>query len=473
MRNSLVAIALIPVALAAGCATDATRPSAPSTFTADQNAGTWKTWSLASGADMRLPPPPDAAATAAELQDLQTLTVQRDAADEERIRYWGYSSPSHRWNDILTDINAANPLPGGESIRAFAMLNIALHDAMIAAWDTKYAYGRKRPGDMDGSLKTAVAPPPSPSYPCERAVAAGAAAAVIAHIYPKEAQRVDAAAQEAARSRIMAAAAFPSDTKAGVELGRAVAARVIEQMKFSGEKWTGQVPTGPGLWQGTNPVGVNDTGWKRYVLTSASQYRPGPPPAHDSPQRAAELAEVKNFKRTPFTNSKVTYWQFGQQGQPGLLFRLSDEVGRRLAEDGAHASAPRAARAYALVHVAHYEGWIASQDAKFHYWTARPGHFDPTVTTVIPTPPFPTYPSNAATLASAPAVVLSYLFPREKGRYEDWVREFAESRLWAGIHFRSDLTAGVEIGRQVGEAVVARAKADGAGQPLPVLAGRR
>jgi hypothetical protein len=84
------------------------------------------------------------------------------------------------------------------------------------------------------------------------------------------------------------------------------------------------------------------------------------------------------------------------------------------------------------------------------------------VTTVIPTPPFPTYPSNAAALVKAPAVVLSYLFPREKARYDDWVREFGESRLWAGIHFRSDLTSGWEIGRLVGEAVVARAKADGA-----------
>jgi hypothetical protein len=261
----------------------------------------------------------------------------------------------------------------------------------------------------------------------------------------------------------MAGAAFPSDTKAGLELGRAVAARVIEQMKIDGtQKWSGAVPTGPGLWKGTNPIGIDEVGWKLFVLNSPNQFRPGPPPAHDSPERAAELVEVKSFKRTPFTNSKASYWQFGQLGQPAVTFRLSEEIGHRLAEDGAHASAPRAARAYALVYVAYYEGWIASQDAKFHYWTARPNQFDPALTTAIPTPPFPTYPSNAATIGKAPAVVLSYLFPRERARYDEWVREFGESRLWAGIHFRSDLTSGWEIGRQVGEAVVARARADGA-----------
>jgi PAP2 superfamily len=340
------------------------------------------------------------------------------------------------------------------------MMNVAIHDAMIAAWDTKYAYNRRPPREMGGQLAIAVTTPVTPSYPCEHSVAAGAAAAVIAHIYPKEAQRVNAAAEEAARSRVMAGAAFPSDTKAGLELGRSVAARVIERMKVGDAKWAGTIPTGAGMWKGTNPVGVNEVTWPLFVLKSPSQFRPGPPPAHDSPERAAELAEVKNFKRTPFTNSKVSYWQFGQQGQPGVTMRLSEEVGRRLAEDG-NVSAPRAARAYALVHVAQYEGWIASQDAKFHYWTARPNQFDGALTTVIPTPPFPTYPSNAATLVKPPAVVLTYLFPRERERYDGWVQEFGESRLWAGIHFRSDLTSGWEIGRNVGEAVVARAKADG------------
>ena len=447
-------------ALLTACATPHPQQTASSSTSADRSAGQWKTWVLASGSELRLTPPPDAAATVAELQQVRTLVSQRDAQVQQTIRYWDFWSPSYRWNDLMTDISGANPIPGGGAMRTFAMLNVALHDAMIAAWDTKYAYNRRRPGEVDAQLSTAVPTPANPSYPCEYSVAAGAAAAIIAHIYPKEAQRANVAAEEAARSRVIAGVAFPSDTKAGLDLGRAVAARVIQKMRVAESKWAGTVPAGPGLWKGTNPVGVNEVTWPLFVLKSPNQFRPGPPPAHDSPERAAELAEVKNFKRTPFTNSKVSYWQFGQLGQPGVTFRLSEEVGRRLAEDG-NVSAPRAARAYALVYVAYYEGWIASQDAKFHYWTARPNQFDAAMTTVIPTPPFPTYPSNAATLIKAPAVVLSYLFPRERARYDAWVQEFGESRLWAGIHFRSDITSGWEIGRNVGEAVVARAKADG------------
>jgi membrane-associated phospholipid phosphatase len=430
----------------------------------EPRAGAWKTWVLKSGSELRLPPPPNAQATTTEIQELRVLAGRRDAAVIERIRYWDFSSPAYRWNEMLSDTAAPQNFGagGGLGIRAFAMLNVAIYDALIAAWDSKYAYNRRRPSEADRKLASAVPLPQSPSYPCEYSVAAAAGSAVLAHLFPTEAKRFAEAAEEAARSRVMAGVAYPSDTRAGLDLGKAVAARVIEYLKMDGKKWEGTVPVGSGLWVGSNPGGVDDVGWKLFVLSSANQFRPGPPPAPDSPERAAEIAEVKNFKRTPITNSKVFYWQFGQYGGPGVLHRLSDEVGRRLAELGLDRNAPRAARAYALVHVAHYDGWIASQDAKFHYWTARPNQFDPTITTVIPNPNFPSYVSNAATLGTAPTTVLSQLFPRETARYRSLVQEFGESRLWAGIHFRSDIEAGFAIGRNVGHKVIERAKADGA-----------
>ena len=108
------------------------------------------------------------------------------------------------------------------------------------------------------------------------------------------------------------------------------------------------------------------------------------------------------------------------------------------------------------------DAWIGSQDAKFHYWTARPNQFDPTLTTVVPTPNFPSYPSNAAAVGMAAAHVLGHLFPREASRYTSWAAEFGESRIWGGIHFRSDVRAGWDLGRRVGMAVAERARRDGA-----------
>lgn len=128
MRRHVFALSLVWLVAVGGCATDSHRQPGPSTASLEPTAGAWRTWVLSAGHEMRLPPPPDAAATSAELQELRALTTQRDAAEQERIRYWDFSSPSQRWNDVLTDINAASPLPGGESFRAFAMLNVRYED---------------------------------------------------------------------------------------------------------------------------------------------------------------------------------------------------------------------------------------------------------------------------------------------------------------------------------------------------------
>lgn len=426
----------------------------------EPGAAGWQTWVLTSSKELRLPPPPNAEATGNKLHELRRLALQRATVAHERIRYWDFWTPSHRWNEMLADTAVANNM-GVPTIRAYMMLNVAIADAMVAAWDSKYTHRRRRPNEADARLNTALPAPHSPSYPCEHSVAAGAGSTVLAHLFPKDAARFAAAAEEAAQSRVLAGVVYPSDARAGLELGRAVGGRVIEALKRDEKKWAGTIPVGRGLWQGTEPVGIDQVRWKLFVLSSPSQFRPGPPPSPDSPERAAEIAEVKNFKRTPVTNSKAFYWQFGQYGGPGLTHRFGDEIGKRLAETGLDRNPPWAARAYALVHVAHYESYVAAQDGKYHYWTARPNQFDPSIITVIPTPNFPTYPSNAAALGAASAHVLSHLFPRDTARFERWAAESGESRIWAGIHFRSDIEAGYKIGRKVGAAVVERARRDG------------
>src|SRR5215469_11407751 len=63
-------------------------------------AGVWKTWVIASGREFRLPPPPDQAATANELDELASLAVKRDRAALDRVAYWDTGAPSYRWSEI-------------------------------------------------------------------------------------------------------------------------------------------------------------------------------------------------------------------------------------------------------------------------------------------------------------------------------------------------------------------------------------
>jgi membrane-associated phospholipid phosphatase len=318
--------------------------------------------------------------------------------------------------------------------------------------------------------------PRRPASPAEHAVVAGAAAAVLGYLMPSEAQLFADYAEDAARSRLLAGVQYPSDVRAGLELGRAVAELVIAYAQSDGSdaQWTGTVPTGPGVWRGTNPAEPLGGTWKTWALASGSQLRPDPPPAHDSPELAAELAAVRDFERT--VNPVGPFWAHDPAGRPaGAPLATTQaayhwaplnhliwcpELDQKLFEYRLDANPPRAARAYALVSIAGYDAAVACWDAKYTYWLARPIHLDPTITTLFTTPAHPSYPSGHAAIVGGTSATLAYLFPHAAECFRRNAEEMTASRLWAGIHYRLD-DDGLEMGRAVARAVIARAQADG------------
>jgi hypothetical protein len=215
------------------------------------------------------------------------------------------------------------------------------------------------------------------------------------------------------------------------------------------------IPTGPGLWTGTNPAGVAERAWKPWVLAAPGQLRPGPPPAAGSAELAAELAEVRAAPRTPRTTGLALDWQYGTYGSPLTIVYWIREASRRLMEERLDADAPGAARLYALLSVGLHDIWVATQDAKFAYWAPRPVQLDPSLTTVFPTPNHPSYPSNRAALGMA-AEVLAHFFPRDAAALRQIGEQVSESAIWAGIHFHSDIAAGNAIGRGVARLLLDR-----------------
>jgi membrane-associated phospholipid phosphatase len=424
----------------------------------EPNAGSWKTWLLSSGSELRIAPPPDDAASRAEIEELRSLAAGRDAA-ADRIVYWDAGAAPYRWNEIAIELSHVKNNFGGSTVgRSLALLNVAIHDAIVTAWDSKYAYNRKRPSEIDSSFSTALPNSMSPSYPCEHAVAAGAASAVLGYLFPSEAASLETMAQEAAQSRVIAGVQYPSDARAGLELGRAVAARVVEYGRSdnSDAKWSGTIPTGPGIWNGTNPGGVAELLWKPWVLSSADQFRLPPPPAPDSEQRAIEVAEVKNFARTPVSTGLAYHWQFNLYGGPNIHVLWNRYVSQKIFEERLDYNAPWAARAYSMESVGYMDAYIASQDGKFSYWVARPNMFDPSITTLFPNPNHPSYPSNAAIFNGTVAAILAHLFPRDAALFKGLGDQAGESRIWAGIHFRSDVEGGRTVAKNVADAVIAR-----------------
>jgi membrane-associated phospholipid phosphatase len=429
----------------------------------EQKAGSWQTWVIASAAQFRCPPPPDRAATEIEAGELRRLAATRDRAALDRVAYWNTGSPSYRWSEIAVAEHLKAGIPWQLAARDLSLMHIAIYDAMVAAWDSKYAYKRPRPSAVSGSLATAIPNPPSPSYPAEHAVAAGAASEVLAYIFPARADHFRELAEEAARSRLIAGVNYQSDIAAGMALGREVAALVIARGKSDGTdaKWAGSVPTGPGKWTGTNPILPMNGTWKPWVLSRPDEFRPGPPIPYDSPEKAAELAELKNFPRTPQTNNEAMFWEAAVGGLRAHQY-WNEQVSKKTLEYRLDDNPPRAARAFALPFVTLYDVSIACWDAKYTYWAIRPFQLDPEVKTVFATPNHPSYPAAHACASIAIARVLGYLFPRDAEAFAALGERAAESRIWAGIHYRSDIVAGRELAVAVANKVIARAREDGA-----------
>lgn len=380
----------------------------------------------------------------------------------------GRGGTSYRWNQVAVEEALRANLNANLASRRLALLHTALADAMVAAWDSKYAHNRPRPAVSDPAWQTAVATPPSPSYPDEHAVAGAAAAAVLGEVFPQRAAEFTRLAEEAGRLHLLAGVAYPSDVAAGAELGRQVAAVALERGRRdrSDQPWTGSVPTGPGLWSGTNPVLPQAGTWVPWLLTSGSEFRPAPPAAHDSPERAAEMAGLRAFQRTPKTNSDASFWEYAAGGLRNYQY-WNAHVGRLMLEYGQAANAPRVARAYALAQAAFYDAGVACWDAKYAYWTIRPFQLDRDFRTVVPTPNHPSYPAAHTCYSMTSALVLGHLFPRDAAALAALARESGDSRVWAGIHYPSDVVAAQQIAVGVAGRAIERARADGAEPVAP------
>lgn len=459
---TLVAVLVISSFIVASSSLVAPQQQATSSNQIEPKAGAWKTWVLTSGNQFRLPAPSDKAATEAEIKQLKELAGGPRVAGIDQIAYWDTGSPSYRWNEIATGLALKNNLIHNVAIRHLSLMNVAIYDALIAAWDSKYTYNRPRPSEVDTSLKTVIPNPVSPAYPSEHAVVAGAASAVLAYAFPDDAKMLMDKAEEAAQSRLLAGTDYPSDVKAGLELGRKVAALVIERGKADGSdaKWTGSVPTEKGKWTGTDPVLPAGGTWKTWVLTSGSEFRPAPPPVFDSDQEKAELAEVENFKRTPKTNADAFFYEYAVGGRRNFWY-WNDLTSKKLYEYKLDSNAPRAARAYALVSIAGYDSAVACWDAKYTYWAIRPTQLDPNFKVLFAVPNHPSYPSSHGCTSYPATEVLAYLFPRDAAALRTLADQIGESRIWAGLHFRSDVAASKELGLKVAQKLIERAKSDG------------
>ena len=254
---------------------------------------------------------------------------------------------------------------------------------------------------------------------------------------------------------------------------------------------------GPGVWRLTPPAyAAPQTPWmanmRPFVLDSADQFLPPPPPSLQSRQWVDAFNEVESVgavdstTRTADQTAAAIFWTANVVRQYNILAR-SIATSESL-------DVPDTARLLAMLNEVGADAMIAMMNAKYHYLFWRPvTAIDPTSVAgdgfgpfpgfddgnpltveqpgwrpLVATPNHPEYPSAHATITSAVAEVLtqfigtdqldvdvlgtpSLTVSRHFATADDLRAEADNARVWAGLHYRFSVQAGSLLGREVAD----------------------
>lgn len=187
------------------------------------------------------PLPPPSTSSAQMQQEVAEVkeTVQNLTRDQTAIAYkWNdgagtYTPPGH-WNDIAAEYVRDARFSEVRAARAFALVNMAMHDAAVGCWEAKYFYFNPRPSQLDASIKTVIGLPNFPAYTSGHSTFSAAAAVVLSYLFPGGAADFDAMKNEAGISRLYGAIHYRSDIDSGKDHGRRIGSYTVNFARQDG-----------------------------------------------------------------------------------------------------------------------------------------------------------------------------------------------------------------------------------------------
>lgn len=371
--------------------------------------------------------------------------------------------------DVVTDWNAttnalvANDVGNNPRLRTLAMVHVAMSDAI---------------NTVQNRYTRVIATLPAAPDAAADAAAATAAREILIRIYPEQNAKIE----EAYAASLKAIPEGPTKA-AAIKVGAQVAAAVQADRARDGtnEPDTYRPHTTPGAYVPTAlPLWEQYARAKPWVLKSADQFRPGPPPALSSAEWARDYNEVKNLggtkstARTPAQTEAVIFWgnvNFGPAWQAAAR-ELAIKKEMPLAD---------CARLFALLNMSLANAYIVNWDAKYHYNLWRPvtairngdqdgndaTERDAGWTSFNPTPMHPEYPSQATINATIATLILESVFgpvkafpftagdvrdpnrTRQFASLADMAEEQKNVRVWGGVHYRFAIRTSEDMGRKV------------------------
>lgn len=512
LKSIAAAAVLAIVFLGSGCnksippLENLTPASAPSN--ADANAGTWKMIVLSGPTQIAVtaPAPVTDPTYQSELASIKSSQASLTDAQRASITYWS-AGGALRWNEKLREFVARADLPPAPNpdgtypapdpknpfaypeypfsnppyaARAYSYVAVAQYEALKVAWYYKFLYNRPSPYKVDSTIQSLMPATNAPAYPSEDAVESAVNAAMMTLLFPTNAAEIAQDAADQQQAAMLSGRASASDIAAGVAIGQAVAAVLSARAATDGMKnATGTTAQWQAIAAATTAKG--EIAWvsqetplrppmlpffgnvKAWMMTPTDvlNSRPAPPPSTSSTQMQTELAEVRNTVAniTRDQLATVNKWADGVSTvtPPGHWNAIAAPY-----LNAAGYSEVRTARALALLNMAMHDAAVGCWDVKYAYYNPRPSQLDPSIKTMIGLPNFPSYESGHSTFSAAGDEILTYLFPSQASVFDSERDEAAMSRLYGGIHFRSDIEVGKTHGKAIADYTLKFAMTDGA-----------
>ena len=386
------------------------------------------------------------------------LAVASTYARADAITDWNLKA-----GEIITEAKLGTP----PAIRAMALVQTAAYEAANAITG-RYPASRLQ-----------VAPARGASV--DAAIAA-AHRATLVKAMPAQQASIEAAYQ-AALAKIADSPAKAAGIAVGEKAAAAVLAARADDMPASPEAY--RPHTSAGVYVPTASVAVPVWSQRKpWLMTSAAQFRPGPPPALTSAEWVRNYNEVKalggktSAQRTAEQADIAKFWEYSL---PSIYFGVVNSVASQPGREPT-----QNARLYATAAQAMDDALIAVFDAKYHYNFWRPatairnGDIDgndatdrePSWAPFVDNPMHPEYPSGHGILAGAVGVVLkseigngsmpqlATASPSAKGAtrrwtsIDDFTKEIGDARIYGGLHYRFSTDAAEAMGRKIGELAV-------------------
>lgn len=232
---------------------------------------------------------------------------------------------------------------------------------------------------------------------------------------------------------------------------------------------------------------TNAGNWVPILLSKPDEFAINQPILVTSPDYKLELLEIKSRQNaiTSQEESQLRYWS------AGVVLRWNEIMRDLVAKynlppyqnpDGTYpipsagnplaypffpfANPPYAARAYAYLTAAQYDALVAAYHYKSQFRRPRPSKTDPSIKQLVPMTADFVYPCEEAVAAGASAAILTMMFPGEQEFIQTKLQECVNTRILAGANTRSDIDAGIKLGKDVASKFIGRARNDGAGKAV-------